>query len=229
MADRSRTVAQARITHDIARPVSRGIVCRRLWAGDAAAVRACFLRLDPAARSDRFMAAVSDRVAAVYGERAPTADGAAYGAFVGGTLRGLGELRPMKGPTKGPIGGSMGGSLGGPPFGLGLGREAEAAFTVERGYRRAGIGSVLFRRVLQAARNRGVAEVHMRCLTDNGAMRRLAVKLGAQMQVHGSETEGTIRLEQATWLSLWSEGLTEAIDLMGAVAAPPARDPARPA
>ena len=118
-----------------------GCEVRRLWPGDRAAVLAHFQRLDPETRANRFMAAVSERVALAYAERSFANAGLMYGAFVEGALRGLGELRPA----------------GPPSLGLRLGRQAEAAFAVERGHRRHGLGSALFRRVVGAARNRGAA------------------------------------------------------------------------
>ena len=72
-----------------------------------------------------------------------------------GTLRGLGELRPASVP----------------PPGFVLGAEAEAAFAVEKAFRRNGLGQALFRRIAAAARNRGVRDLHVRCLAWNRPMR----------------------------------------------------------
>lgn len=181
--------------------------CRRLWPSDSGAVQAHFLRLDPETRANRFMAAVSDRTALAYAERAFANEGLMYGAFVDGTLRGLGELRPA-------------GRYG---MALRLGTKAEAAFTVERDFRRHGVGSTLFRRVVGAARNRGVTELHVRCLNDNAPMRRLAARLGAELKLVGPETDGTMRLDRPTPVSLWYESVAEAFDLTLAIVAPPLR------
>lgn len=158
------------------------------------------------------MAAVGDRAAAAYAERATVMSGMVVGIFVGDTLRALGELRP-----------------------LGLGssgaRRAEVALTVEQGFRRAGLGSMLLRRLAEAARNRGLAELCLRCLPHNVAMRRLIAGFGAGMRLDGGESEGTIRLAPATPLSLWREGVETALDLHLAVAALPLsllRSPPRP-
>ena len=189
-----------------------GTSLRRLWPSDGPAVRAFFLRLDPETRASRFMAAVGDRAAAAYAERATVMSGMVVGIFVGDTLRALGELRP-----------------------LGLGssgaRRAEVALTVEQGFRRAGLGSMLLRRLAEAARNRGLAELCLRCLPHNVAMRRLIAGFGAGMRLDGGESEGTIRLAPATPLSLWREGVETALDLHLAVAALPLsllRSPPRP-
>lgn len=175
------------------------VLCRRLWPSDRAAVQAHVLRLDPETRAGRFMAAVSDRFALAYAEQALVAEGMTVGAFVDGTLRGLGELRPAGGQARGAL----------------LGPRAEAAFVVERDFRREGLGSALFRRIVEAARSRGVADLHVRCLNGNGPMRRLALRQGAVLRAaSGFETQGAIRLDRPTPFSLWSEGLAEAVDAM---------------
>lgn len=179
------------------------ILCRRLWPSDRAAVREHVLRLDPETRANRFMAAIGDHAALAYAERVLVTDGMVVGAFVDDTLRGLGELRPA-------------GRL---RPGMPLGPEAEAAFAVERPFRREGLGSALFRRIVEAARSRGVTDLHVRCLNGNGPMRRLALSLGAELRPTGWETDGAIHLDRATPLSLWSEGLAEALDFTLACAA----------
>ncbi|MGU3536504.1 N-acetyltransferase family protein [Methylobacterium sp. A54F] len=179
------------------------ITVRRLWPSDRAAILAYFLRLDPETRANRFMGAVSERGVRAYAEQAATAEGLAFGAFVDGTLRGLGELRPG-GPRR----------LGRP-----LGGEAEAAFAVERGFRRRGLGSALFARIEAAARNRGVGDLHVRCLARNGPMRGLAAKHGATLMAAGPETDGALHLDRPTPVSLWHESIAEAFDLTLAFAA----------
>lgn len=176
---------------------------RRLWPSDRAVVQAYFLRLDPETRANRFMGALSDAAALAYARRAMRADGLMFGAFVGGVLRGLGELRPLEKR----------------PSGFGFGGEAEAAFAVERDFRRLGLGQGLFQRIADAARNRGVRDLHVRCLSWNGPMRSLAAKVGADLHLSGGEAEGALHLPRATPVSLWHEGVTEALDFTLAVAA----------
>lgn len=183
--------------------ISTGPNVRRLWPSDRVMVEAYFLRLDPDTRANRFMAAVSDAAAVAYAARALTVEGLVFGGFVEGTLRALGELRPLTGPLPG----------------LSLGRDAEAAFAVERGFRRNGLGHALFRRIVSAARNRGVRDLHVRCLSRNGPMRGLATKLGAEVTLADGEAEGALVLARPTPLSFWQEGLDEALDFTLAVAA----------
>lgn len=177
---------------------------RRLWPADRDAVLDYFLRLDPEARANRFMGNVSEAGVRAYAAQALTADGVMYGAFVEGELRGLAELRPM--------------AVGASPYGLGP--RAEAAFAVERAFRRQGIGASLFARIARAARHRGVADLHVRCLSGNGPMLRLAAKQGAALQRAGTETEGALHLARPTPFSLWHETIAEAFDFTLAVSFP---------
>lgn len=149
------------------------------------------------------MFALDDRGALAYAERAVLNHGMVFGVFADGILRGVGELRPA----------------GQRSCARPLGRKAEAAFAVEANFRREGLGAILFRRIVEASRSRGVAELHVRCLNGNGPMQRLALKLGADLHPTGGETDGEIRLERPTPLSLWNEGLSEALDLALAIAA----------
>ncbi len=180
-----------------------GHTIRRLWPGDRPAVLDYFQRLDPETRANRFMGPVGEAGTRAYAERAVTAEGLVVGAFVDGVLRGLGELRPA-----------------GTPHGFMLGAEAEAAFAVERDFRRRGIGTALFGRIASAARNRGVGTLHVRCLDRNKPMLRLAAKLGADLHRSACETRGDLRLAQATPFSLWYESIAEAYDFTLSVIQP---------
>lgn len=60
-------------------------VIRRLWPSDAAAVEACFLRLDPETRASRFMGTLGDAAALAYARQALKVDGVVFGGFVDGT------------------------------------------------------------------------------------------------------------------------------------------------
>ena len=127
-----------------------GGVVRRLWPSDMPAFRDHLLRLDAPSRHDRFAMAVSDEFLANYAERCFGIDDVIYGYFVDGVMRGAGELRGV---------------------GLGLDKgSAEAAFSVEVGWRRRGVGTELMGRIVQAARNRGAETLYMSCLARNRAM-----------------------------------------------------------
>lgn len=178
-------------------------VIRRLWATDQTAVEAHLLRLDPETRAERFMGTLSDAAVRRYAQDAMRAEGLMFGVFRDGALRGLGELRPA----------------GARHPGLSLGRGAEAAFTVERSHRRHGLGQALFRRIVEAARNRGVRDLHVRCLPWNRPMQGLARKVGASLHIRADEADAALHLAYPTPVSLWREGLVEAFDFTLALAA----------
>ncbi len=180
------------------------VTVRRLWPADRDAVVACFLRLDPDTRANRFMGNVSEAGIRAYAADAAAARGAMYGAYVGGILRGLGELRPTGRGASAYL----------------LGPDAEAAFAVERACRRRGIGAALFARIVRAARHRGVIDLHLRCLSRNRPMLRFAAKHGAALHREGVETDGALRLDRPTPFSLWRETIAEAFDITLAVGFP---------
>ena len=178
---------------------------RRLWPSDLPAVEAHFLRLDIGTRYDRFMHAMGDDAITAYARRAVRTEGLMFGCFVEGCLRGVAELRPAS--TRA----------------TGLGHEAEAAFALERPFRRLGLGTQLFRRLARAARNRSVRRLKVRCLAENRAMQALARKLGSDLVLAGYESGGELRLASPTPLSLWNEGLEDGLDLTLAAVAGSAR------
>jgi GNAT superfamily N-acetyltransferase len=90
---------------------------------------------------------------------------------------------------------------------------------VEKAYRRNGLGQALFRRIAAAARNRGVRDLHVRCLAWNRPMRGLATKVGADLHISGGEADGALHLARPTPVSLWQEGVTEAVDFTLALTA----------
>ena len=167
------------------------VLIRRLWPDDGPAYRDHLLRLDHETRRDRFASMLSDGALADYARRAMTAKGSIFGAFINGELRGVAELRP--------------GSDAGEP-------QAEAAFSVEKPFRRRGIGTSLFERLSRTARNRGIRRVQVRCLPHNRAMQGLARKVGAEVRRNGFDTEGYLTLDLPTPFSFWRETLDEAID-----------------
>ncbi|ACL56126.1 GNAT family N-acetyltransferase [Methylobacterium nodulans] len=188
------------MTHHDAGPVR----IRRLWPSDRAAVEAHFARLDRETRFNRFMGAVSPEGARAYGAAALGRAGLVYGAFVGGELRGVGEIRPA-------------GSGG-------LGPEGEAALTVEAAYRRRGIGTALARRLCAAARHARVERLHLRTLAGNRALLALARRLGAELAVAGHEAHALLRVAPPTPLSAWAEYLDGIVEVvLAAVEARPAR------
>ena len=95
-----------------------------------------------------------------------------YGAFVDGKLVGAAELRSNQAIWSEQA-----------PFGRHI--HAEAAFSVDDGYRRRGIGEKLFKRILRAATNHGVETIEIVCLPENVGMQNLAKKFQRAFRFRG--------------------------------------------
>jgi GNAT superfamily N-acetyltransferase len=134
-----------------------GGIFRRLGAADVALFREHLIRLDPDTRRDRFAMGASDSFLARYAEQAFAGDAVLFGFVEAGRLRAVAELRPFDS------------------------REAEAAFSIERDFRRRGLATELFSRLITAARNRRLRRLYMNCLAHNRAMQGLARKFSAEL------------------------------------------------
>lgn len=86
-------------------------------------------------------------------------------------------------------------------------RTAELAFSIERSWRRRGLGRDLAARALLWLRNRGIARAQVFCAAENLAMRRLARYAGFTLLLQGGECEGSVVLAAPSVRSLVREGL----------------------
>ena len=91
---------------------------------------------------------------------------------------------------------------------------AELGLSVMPGHRRRGIAAAMFDRAVLHARNRGVVELFMHCLTENQAMRRIARQAGMRILVEGTDTDAWIELPPATPLTLGQELLAQQLTLV---------------
>ena len=163
---------------------------RRLWRDDMPAFQAHLLRLDAESRFERFGLATNDDFVIRYAERCFGIDDVIYGWFDGeGVVRAAGELRGV-----------------GHNLPLGFGQSAEAAFSVERPWRRQGIGTALMGRIVRAARNRRAETLYMACLARNVAMQKLARKFEAEMRFE-TDSRQPRRLPslRAAWRDLFGD------------------------
>lgn len=128
---------------------------RSLDEADRDGVLGHMLRLDPAARYRRFGVPTKDEFLRDYCRLLDMSRVVLVGAFVGGVLRGVGELRRD-------------------------GYAAEATSSVEGAYQRQGIGTELFRRLGDAARERGFT-IYLVASRENEAARRIARRFGARL------------------------------------------------
>jgi GNAT superfamily N-acetyltransferase len=152
----------------------RGVV-RRLFPTDLGEFKAHLLRLGPTARRERFGMAVSDDFIEQYADRCFGIDDVIYGYIEDRIVRGAGELRGI-----------------GHNLPLGFGGSAEAAFSVEKEWRRRGIGRELMARIVRAARNRRADTLYMSCLVTNAAMLSLARKFSAELRIEPDESRGCV-------------------------------------
>lgn len=171
-------------------PARHGGVIRRLLPADASTFREHLLRLDPESRYDRFGMAVSDDFLKQYAERCARLDDVMYGFFVDGALRGAAELRRITGRDGA--------------------RFAEAAFSVERPWRRLGVGREMMRRIVRAARNRRARTLYMSCLSRNAAMQSLAREFSAELQFEPGEATTAMPMASPTAFSLLYEAMDDA-------------------
>jgi len=172
---------------------------RRLYKPDLAAFQSHLIRLEPDTRYDRFGVQVSDEYLSNYAELSFKPGSIVYGYFEDGIIRGAAELRLFTAKDK--------------P----LQKEAEAAFSVEKPWRRRGIGTELMSHVVLAARNRRVSTLTIFCLRHNRAMLSLARKFEADLRFELNDVTGHLVARAPTPLSLWREFVDNTLDLGTAV------------
>jgi GNAT superfamily N-acetyltransferase len=177
---------------------------RRLWPSDMEAYRDHLLRLDARSRHERFGGGMSDDFLMHYAEHCFGRGDLLYGAFVGGHLCGAAELRSSQAIWSEQA-----------PFGRHI--HAEAAFSVENGYRRRGIGEKLFRRIQRAATNHGVETIEIICLPDNIGMRTLAQKFKTHFTFEESALTGRLRARRPTPFSIMREASGDMLDFGAAL------------
>jgi len=169
---------------------------RKLWSADRAAFHDHLLRLDEESRRLRFGTEVSDSFIADYVDTAFRLDTILFACFEDHQIRAAAELRGL-------------------PFSLPP--SAEAAITVEAGWRNRGLGSRLMDRLLVSAQNRSVSQIYMICLRENGAMQHVARKFGARLSFERDEVVGKLAPAWPTPASLFQESWDDASGFVTAV------------
>jgi GNAT superfamily N-acetyltransferase len=124
------------------------------------------LRLEDAGRRSRFGCPTSDAFLRSYGERVDGANALVLACFVDGHMRGAVELRSLRDTWCG---------------------EAELAFSIEQPWRGQGIGKALMAAVVEAARARGIARLHLSCHALNRPMQAIAEGAGAKIGFESCE------------------------------------------
>ena len=162
---------------------------RRLRPSDLESFRGHLLRLDQQSRFERFAMAASDEFLHAYAARCFGIDDVIFGFFVDGMLRGAGELRPV---ATGAHDAS-----------------AEAAFSVEAGWRRRGVGTALMEQIVAAARERQTETLYMSCLATNEAMQGLVKRFAADLRFDDDPLTGRLVARTPRGQALWDEGIEE--------------------
>jgi GNAT superfamily N-acetyltransferase len=90
---------------------------------------------------------------------------------------------------------------------------AELGVSVLPGYRGRGVGSALFERAAEHARNRFVATLFMHCLAENAAMMHIAQRAGMEVVVGLGEADAHLELPPASPASIAGEFVTDRLAL----------------
>jgi GNAT superfamily N-acetyltransferase len=132
------------------------------------------LRLDRESRHDRFHGFMDDGFIERYAKKCADDDTVIVAYIEDGVVRGAAELHPPDQSTD---------SL------------PEIAFSVEASVRRQGVGSILFRKLIEEARRKGYQSLRITTGAQNQAMRALAHKFGANLTFRHGESTGDIDLK----------------------------------
>lgn len=162
--------------HDVtASKAAKGTVRTLSQQEELPLLRDHLLRLDQRSRHDRFHGFMDNSFIEGYAAKCAS-DGTVIIAYLeDGVVRGAAELHP---PETSPD------------------LQPEIAFSVEAGLRRQGVGSILFRKLIEEARVKGYRTLRITTGAQNDAMRALANKFGAHLTFRYGESTGTIDLEQ---------------------------------
>jgi GNAT superfamily N-acetyltransferase len=91
---------------------------------------------------------------------------------------------------------------------------AELGVSVLAAYRRRGIGSALFQRVSDFARNHFIRTLFMRCLTENAAMMHIARKSGMKIVTDGNAADAHLQLPPLDVGAIATEFFQECLALL---------------
>jgi GNAT superfamily N-acetyltransferase len=93
------------------------------------------------------------------------------------------------------------------------GNEGELGVSVLPGQRGKGIGSALFARAAEHARNRGIRDMFMHCLAENASMIHIARRADMDVVIESGDADAHVALPPANLSSLGSEILADRVAL----------------
>lgn len=166
---------------------------RKLLRREQGLFRSHLMRLDAEGRRMRFAHPVADSYIEDYAARMSDMDGIVYGFIVDGEVRAVAELRKLR-------------SAWGP--------EAEAAFSVEAGWRNQGIATLLMGRIIRAGRNRGVRTLIMSCLVENTKMQAIARRYRADLSCEAGSVMANIVPARADYYSILAEAMEDRVGVV---------------
>ena len=176
--------------------VARGIVRTLSRQEELPLLRDHLLRLDHESRHDRFHGFMDDGFVERYAEKCAS-DGTLIIAYLeDGVVRAAAELHPPD---------------------VSLDSLPEIAFSVEAGLRRQGVGSLLFRKLIEEARAKGYRFLRITTGAQNEAMRALANKFGAHLTFRYGESTGTIDVKEQPRPELERPSIITPVDAARAV------------
>lgn len=165
------------------------IPIRELWPSERPALHEHFLCLAAEDRRLRFGAPLGDATVREYVARMDFGQDALFGVL-DDELRLLGVAHVARTPAF-----------------------AELGISVLDGFRGRGIGGALLARAHMRARNWGVGALFMHCLTENGAMMRLARRQGMEIVTESGEADAWLRLPPADAGSHFGEVFAQRVAL----------------
>jgi GNAT superfamily N-acetyltransferase len=156
--------------------IRRGGTIRVLTEREQQLLQDHLMRLDPTSRRDRFNGVVDDEFLIKYAAGCFGEGVIVLGYIEDGKIHAAAELHePQRSPDETP----------------------ELAFSVERHLRRKGVGSALFKALLDEARRAGYTRLRVTTGAQNDAMRALARKFGTKLQFRHGELSGSIAVGAA--------------------------------
>lgn len=162
---------------------------RKLWPHERDLYIAHLIRLDRQSRVDRFGMLMSDEALRHYADDSFWIGGIVHAYVEDGLVRAAGELQGLLEFPR---------------------TSAEAAFSVEEGWRQRGIGGQLFEAIRLSAKNRNLAALEIICHPGNRAMLALARRHGMQIVMEEGEVHGRARLDLRSASSLFDEAMGDA-------------------
>jgi GNAT superfamily N-acetyltransferase len=139
---------------------------RPLFNSDLPHYLSHLMRLNRHCRRSRFGTEVKDGFLRDYVGGVNLSNTVVLGFFAGGEMCGAAEIRSLENEWCG---------------------RAEVAFSVNEAHQSNGVGTTLMARALAQAQTLGVTQLYLICDRQNGAMRRIAEKAGAEMRFEDSD------------------------------------------